>query len=152
MEDLISGTSDEIVVMNTLDSLRDQHHQHCIVCRASNNNGWGFKCQMTDQKEVVATFEGGSPFQGYPNTLHGGVISSLLDEAMTHCMCAHGHAVVTVELRISFRHPAATDCPATIRAWLVEHWDPFYMLKAELVQCDRVMARAEGKFVDRPSC
>jgi len=135
--------------MKTLQTLRDTHHQDCIVCGSSGSNGFGLCCRVTDQKEIIASFECSEIFQGYPSLMHGGIISSLLDGAMTNCMFAHGRVAVTAELRVRFRHPVETGCNATIRAWMERASAPLYVLKAELIQTGQVKAKAEGKFVDR---
>jgi uncharacterized protein (TIGR00369 family) len=132
--------------MKTLQLLRDVHHENCVVCGSPNAFGLGLCCQVTDQKEITASFDCSEVFQGYPNVMHGGVVSSLLDGAMTNCMFAHGRVAVTTELRVRFRHPVATGCKATVRAWIEESSPPLYILKAELAQEDQVKATADGKF------
>ncbi len=79
------------------------------------------------------------------------MISALLDGAMTNYLFAQGRAAVTAELRVRFRHHVSTDCEATVRAWVDRSCPPLYVLKAQLLQRDRVMATAEGKFVDHPA-
>ncbi len=136
-------------MINTLKNLRGLHHQNCVVCGAASKEGLGLRFEVNDHREVVAAFDCGALFQGYPSVLHGGVISSLLDGAMTNCLFAHGHVAVTAELRVRFRHPVTTDRPATVRAWVVESRPFFHLVKAELTQDDQIKARAEGKFVNR---
>lgn len=56
---------------------------------------------------MIATFSGNPGLQEYEGQLHGRVISSLLDAAMTHCLFHHGIEAVTGELyvRFVFFHP-----------------------------------------------
>jgi acyl-coenzyme A thioesterase PaaI-like protein len=107
------------------------------------------QCHVTNPNEVWASFDCRDVLQGYPQRLHGGVISSLLDGVMTNCMFAQGLVAVTAELRIRFRHPVATDCQANLRAWVDRSCPPLFVLKAELRQLDEIKATAEGKFVCR---
>lgn len=134
--------------MSMLNRLRNLHHPDCVVCGSSHEKGLRLECRVTDQHEVSASFDCSKAFQGYANMLHGGIISGLLDGAMTNCLFAFGHVAVTGELRVKFRHPVATDCMATIRAWIVDHRSPLYVLKAELEQGGQIKAKAEGKFVE----
>lgn len=70
---------------------------------------------------VEASFACNKVFQGYPATLHGGIISGLLDGAMTNCLFAHGHASMTAEINIRFRrHFTSVCCPAA--RWRLPIW------------------------------
>ena len=81
--------------------------------------------------------------------LHGGVVASVLDGAMTSCLFAHGHPGATAELTVRFRHPVRTGGVATVRAWIERCAPPLHMLRAELVQNGQIKATAWGKFIDR---
>lgn len=91
----------------------------------------------------------GSNLQGYDNIVHGGVIATLLDAAMTHCLFHRGIQAVTGELRIRYLHPVACNVPIVLRARLLCSCPPLYHLQAEVRCGDRRMARAEGKFMRR---
>jgi acyl-CoA thioesterase FadM len=56
---------------------------------------------------------------------------------------------VTAELQIRFRHPVATDHPATVRAWITCSTRPLHQLEAELIQGDQVKATAKAKFMEK---
>ena len=99
---------------------------------------------------VRAFFDCDRAFEGYVGSLHGGVISALLDGAMTHCIFAHGHAGVTAELKVRYRHPVVTDHPATVRGRISRCSPPLYLMEAELLQDGQVKATAEAKFMDQP--
>jgi acyl-coenzyme A thioesterase PaaI-like protein len=98
---------------------------------------------------VETSFPCSKVFQGYPAVLHGGVISTLLDGAMTNCLFARGYVAVTAELNVRFRHPVATDNPAIVRAWIISSTAPLHTLTAELIQDGQVKATAKGKFMER---
>jgi len=136
-------------VKNSHQTLRQLYHDNCVVCGCSNENGLGLRFETKYNGEVVAIFDCSDCFQGYPSTLHGGVISSLLDGAMTNCLFAHGKAAMTGELKVRFRHPVTTDCKAVIRAWIENSYPPLHFMKAELTQGGLLKAKAEAKFVER---
>ncbi len=98
---------------------------------------------------VEASFECEKVLQGYPATLHGGVVTALLDGAMTNCLFAHGHVSVTAQLEVRFRHPVATQGTARVRAWMVSSDRPLHELAAELIQDGRVKATARARFFDK---
>lgn len=133
-----------------LAKVRAQAHSNCIVCSPFNKRGLGLQFTVSEDGSVEATFSCDKPFEGYSNLLHGGVISCLLDGAMTNYMFAHGYLAVTAELNVRFQHPVFTGEPATVRAWIDRSSSRLYVLKAQVVQNQRVKATAVGKFVKYP--
>jgi acyl-coenzyme A thioesterase PaaI-like protein len=99
---------------------------------------------------VRARVLGHPGLQGYDGILHGGVISALLDEAMTHCLFHHGVKAVTGELRVRFLKPVPCQADLDLKAWLSSERPPLYRVKAELVHEQQVVARAEAKFMPCP--
>jgi acyl-coenzyme A thioesterase PaaI-like protein len=128
---------------------RDDSRPGCVVCCPSNGHGLGLEFHVAYDGAVEASFACNRIFQGYPATLHGGVISALLDGTMTNCLFAHGHASLTVELSVGFRHPVAADHPAMVRAWITSGTRPIHELAAELIQNGRVKAAAKAKFFEK---
>ena len=130
--------------------MRSQVHANCIVCSSSNERGLGLDFTLSEDKGVESNFDCNRAYEGYANVLHGGVISSLLDGAMTNCMFAYGCSAVTAELKVRFRHPVVTGQIATVRAWIVQSASPLYIVKAEVLQGGQVKATATGKFMRQP--
>lgn len=133
-----------------LRDIRAWAHPNCVVCAPSNAVGLGLIFHATDDGGVEATFGCSRQFEGYAKVLHGGVIASILDGAMTNCLFAHGLVAVTAELKIRFRHQVAVDVPATIRAWIPESHGRLHQVKAQLVQESQVKVVASGKFMEQP--
>jgi len=108
------------------------------------------------QGRVSASFRGQWILQGYSGVLHGGVISSLLDAAMTHCLFYRGIEAVTAELTVRYLRPVPPDAKLELRAWLLSEHPPLFRLRAEVRQGRRIMAYARAKFLrrnqDRAEC
>ena len=85
---------------------RAQAHSNCAVCSPTNSRSLCLKFAASDDGGVQARFNCDKAFEGYTGMLHGGVIASLLDGAMTNCMFAHCTPATTAELNVRFRHPA----------------------------------------------
>jgi acyl-coenzyme A thioesterase PaaI-like protein len=134
---------------NGPESAGRQAHPNCIVCSPHHPCGFHLEFVLSDDGSVQAKFDCSEVFEGYPGLLHGGVISSLLDGAMTNCLFAHGQQGITGELKVRFRHPVVTDRVAVVRAWIDRSIPPFHVLQAELIQDEWVKAKATGKFLER---
>jgi len=134
-------------VQDTPHAIRAAAHANCVVCGPSNERGLRLEFTADSDGRVQAHFDCDKAFEGYANILHGGVVSSLLDGAMTNCLFAHGHPGVTAELTVRFRHPVQTDTPTTVRAWIERCSPPLHVLRAELLQNGQIKATARGKFM-----
>lgn len=75
------------------------------------NNPGGLHLQFTITKEKAeATVNLPAAFQGWAGVLHGGIVASILDEAMGHSVRASvGSSAMSVELHVSFKGPALVD-------------------------------------------
>ena len=134
---------------DTLHKIRARTHRNCVVCGTANGRGLRLVFRPSEDGSVQATFDCEKAYEGYANVLHGGVVSALLDGAMTNCLFAHEHPGVTAELTVRFRHPVRTDTTATVRAWIEGCSPPLHVLKAEVVQNGQIKATACGKFMDQ---
>lgn len=99
---------------------------------------------------VEGCFTGGPLFQGYDGMLHGGIIASLLDGAMTNCIFARGRVAVTAELNVRYRAPVAAGEEVTIRAWVDQSHSRLHQLRSELAQDNVVKVIATAKFMEKP--
>jgi uncharacterized protein (TIGR00369 family) len=124
-------------------------HGECLFCGQQNPIGFKLAFQAQDDGSVRAVFVSGLPLQSYPETLHGGVVSALLDSAMTNCLFSKGIVAVTAELTVRFLGPVRLDQPAEVTAAVTRVRGPLYHLQADLTQGQTITARARATFVKR---
>lgn len=129
-------------------AIRRAAHSNCVVCSPSNLAGLGVNFEVLEGGGVETVFECDENLEGYRGLIHGGIISALLDGAMTNCVFARGHVAVTAELKVRFKHPVTVGSPAIVRAWIDRHCRSLYFVAAEFIQNDEIKATAEGKFLD----
>jgi uncharacterized protein (TIGR00369 family) len=76
----------------------------CFGCGAANPHG--LHLSFTSEADGVrAAFTPLEVHQGYEHVVHGGIISTLLDEAMAWAVAAAGIWAVTGEMQVRFRRP-----------------------------------------------
>jgi len=131
-----------------LDAMSREYHPHCIVCGDHHPFGLKVDYRVTGECTVEGGFDCSPDYQGYPNVLHGGIVSSLLDGAMVSCLLAKGLEAYTVDLRIRYRAAVETGIPATIRGEWLRSEGPMHLLQATLVQGGKVCACARAKFFE----
>jgi uncharacterized protein (TIGR00369 family) len=120
-----------------------------VICSRANERGLQLDFAAADGGGVQARFACTPAHEGFAGMLHGGVVASLLDGAMTNCLFARGIVAVTADLKVRFRHPVAVGTTATVRAWTERSSPPRYALRADVVQDGRVRATAEGRFLEQ---
>jgi uncharacterized protein (TIGR00369 family) len=104
--------------MQPLTNARWGFTSSCFVCEASNPAGLRLPFFHDETAgEVVAEFTLGARFSGAPNYLHGGIVLSVLDEAMAWAAIAiAGQWAVTRETSTRFERPVRVDRPHRVRA------------------------------------
>lgn len=137
----------------SLETVRNQAHPLCISCSSKNDSGLALEFHLREDNGVEAEFECDRLYQGYPEFLHGGIASLLLDSAMANCLFAYKITAVTARLIVRYTNPVKIKESATVRAWVREYQPPLYVLEAELEQGGKAAVRASAKFmnVDFPS-
>jgi uncharacterized protein (TIGR00369 family) len=132
-----------------LEETRAQAHGGCAVCGCGKRAMPPLRFATADDGSVQASFRPDALCEGYAGVLHGGVIATLLDAAMTNCLFAQGRCGLTAELCVRFRHPVASAAPLQVRAHIQRSSPPLFVLRAEIQQAGRVRATAIGKFMDK---
>lgn len=135
------------VSREALDQTAPAAHPTCWMCNSSNPAGLHLAFRVCGENAVEADFAAGETLNGYPNVLHGGMVASLLDAAMTNCLFAHGQVAVTAELNVRYRHPVLIQCPLRVRARLDRSFHSLFHVRAELIQEGVVKAFATAKFM-----
>ncbi|RLT44336.1 MAG: PaaI family thioesterase [Chloroflexi bacterium] len=93
--------------------------QYCFGCGRHNPIGLhlGFARDGDgDDAGVVAYYTPRREDQGFPEVMHGGLLSLLLDEAMGWAMYADRLFAVTAKMELRYRRPVGVESTLTIRA------------------------------------
>ena len=88
----------------------------CYACGDLNPIGLHLHFTMQDDGWASAPFVADKLHQGYPGYVHGGLVSTLLDEAMGWATYGAGIWALTGKLELSFRKPVPVDETLTVRA------------------------------------
>jgi acyl-coenzyme A thioesterase PaaI-like protein len=98
----------------------DLNEGFCFGC--GENNPIGMKLHFTrDGETISATFTPDKLHQGWPGLLHGGIICTLLDEAMSNVAYATGATTMTASLEVRLRQPVKVTAPLVVSAWITRH-------------------------------
>ena len=92
----------------------------CFGCGQSNPIGLKLKVKR-DGNTARAEFTPNKSHQGWSGIVHGGILSTLLDEAMGYAVLFEGVCCVTAEMQAKFKRPAYIDEPLIITGAVTEN-------------------------------
>lgn len=119
---------------------------HCFVC--GPNNAIGLKLDFSfDGQTVTTEFIPQKVHQGYMNIVHGGIVSTLLDEVMVKLAIEMGMPAVTAQMKIRLRRAVAIGERITFRAEIRESTRKLIVAYAKAETGEGVVADATGKLV-----
>ena len=129
----------------------DDHH--CFGCGRLNPYGLRLAFyRLSDGDGVWAPFTPQLEHEGYAGLIHGGIVSTLLDEAMAWALYAQDNWAVTAKMAITFRKPVETGVPTRVVGRLVSDRGRLLEVAGELRRAadDLLLAEATGTFARVP--
>lgn len=118
----------------------------CFACGRRNTQGLGLRFRF-DGREAAADIAFKQAFQGYRGVVHGGLISTVLDEAMVTLLNRMGELALTAEITVRFVAPARIDEPLRVTSRLIQRRGRIRRLEARVTRQDGAeIARAQGTF------
>ena len=126
-------------------SMKFETYGNCFVCGEKNPGGLRLSFEIDKERQTLKTTFVASPvFQGWDGIVHGGIISTLLDEAMAKLSYDLGYNTVTASLEIRFRKPAPILEPLLVYGEISEVSKRLVRAKARVAREDGTIL-AEGK-------
>lgn len=92
----------------------------CIVCGPENPRGLKLRFEVQDNGLIAAEWTPTADWEGFRGIIHGGIVSTVLDEAMSQAVSARGWPALTCELRVRLRRHVSPGETFAVRAWVVE--------------------------------
>ena len=110
---------------------------NCFVCGKNNPNGLRLSFEIDKEKQTLKTTFVASPtYQGWDGIVHGGILSTLLDEAMANLVYELGYQTVTASIEIRFRKPAPILEPLLVYGEVTEVSKRLIRAKAHIAKED----------------
>ncbi len=121
-------------------NLEDDHF--CFVCGRENPSGLHLEFQLSEGR-VRTEFISEKIYQGYKDIVHGGIISTIMDEAMVKAALMQGMPAVTAEIEIRFKNPLIAGEKAFVEAEIISSNRRIIETSATVEKSDRTRV-AEG--------
>ncbi len=114
----------------------------CFVCGENNPCGFHLKFSLEDGK-AVTEFSATKVYQGYKDIVHGGIISTLLDETMVKVALLQGIPAITAEITVRLRNPLMVGEKAIIEATILRMNKKVIEVSSRMEKQDKTLI-AEG--------
>ncbi len=126
----------------------------CLVCGMKNRFGLKSFFYETETKELIAIFKPREEHQSYPNRLHGGIATAMLDETIGRAILMHHNKEiwgVTAEIKTRFKKAIALDSELKVIGRITREGSRFFEGTGELILSNgEIAATAEGKYLKLP--
>jgi acyl-coenzyme A thioesterase PaaI-like protein len=124
----------------------------CFGCGQDNPAGLRLKFFVDEASRVLCHVHLAAQFQGPPGHVHGGIIATLLDEAMSKANRHRNIVAMTRHISVDYRRPVPLETELTIEGWsetdAASATGRKHRCSAELRDADgEVLASAHGIFI-----
>lgn len=134
------------------DQINIETDHNCFGCGLLNEHGLRLSFFPHERGGVRAEFTPAARFEGYDGMVHGGVISTVLDEVMAWSLYRQETWAVTGELTVRYRSPIRVGEATRAVGWMTGRRGRRIEMAGEIVRASdgAVLARATAVFVAVP--
>ena len=130
-----------------INTLEDDNH--CFVCGEKNQFGLHLKFSIHDGR-VVSEFVPQKIHQGYKGIVHGGIITTIIDEAMVKAAIMQGVSAITAEITVRFKNTLMVGEKVVIEATIINMNKKIIETSAQVRKADdTIIAEGHAKLLRR---
>ena len=124
-------------------------NNRCFGCGQANATGLRLEFMLAADGAVVSLPVVPEAFAGHPGYLHGGIIATLLDEAMSKAVRAQGRPSMTRKMEVEYLRPVPSGTALRVEGRVVrnegrKHWAEAVVADAK----ESVLAHSKGLFIE----
>ena len=122
---------------------------HCFGCGTSNPDGMRLRFTYDEARACfVCKFRLAKRYTGPPGHCHGGIIATILDEAMGKVNKLRNVVALTSEITVKYQKPVPLKQPLRVESREVSVEGRKHINMAEILnEKDEVLARSQGVFI-----
>ena len=140
---------EEQVECEPIERPRKLERSCCFACCPSNSRGLQLEFHEDESGKMAARWIPNEDFEGFHGIAHGGIVSTVLDEAMAKAVAATGADALTAEMRVRYRKEVPTGVPVLVRGWIEGRKRRIFRTEASLTGPDgSELAHAWATFLE----
>ncbi len=127
-----------------------QFGNKCFGCGPQNDTGLKLKFVLDEERQrFVCRFRLQGRFVGPPAHAHGGIIATILDEAMGKVNKLHNIVCLTSTMEVTYLKPVPLSKPLVVEGWEKRVRGREHYRSAEIQNAEgEVLATSTGKFIE----
>lgn len=132
---------------------KQMNSKNCIVCGLKNDLGLKASFYELENGEIVSFFTPLNEHQSYPERLHGGISSAILDETIGRAILAKDENIwgVTVELSLKYKKPVPLDEELKVVGRITKDSSRIFEGTGEIIlKSGEIAVTAFGKYIKMP--
>jgi acyl-coenzyme A thioesterase PaaI-like protein len=134
------------IFLTQKEPIESNFHQNCFACASNDGTSMGLKFYKNGDGAVFGNFFADPKYEGYSGIIHGGIVATLLDSAMTHCLLMKGIPALTGRLSIKYSIPIRTGTVVKVEAKIVDQLHEMFILQGKALVGGKRVASAEAKY------
>ena len=123
-------------VCESMERPRKLERSSCFACDPRNARGLHLDFHETEGGRMAAQWLPDQELEGFRGIAHGGIVSTVLDEAMAKAVAATGIDALTAEMRVRFRREVSTAVPVLVEGWVESRKRRMFRTEASLTATD----------------
>lgn len=136
-------------VPENLKPLDHTAQNRCFGCGEANASGLRLEFFLAGDGSVVSLPTVPDCFEGPKGFLHGGIIATLLDEAMSKSIRVNGVTAMTRHIEVEYLRPVPSRVPIRLEGRAVQSDGRKHRSEARILNADGdELARAKGLFIE----
>ncbi len=101
-------------------TLHAVENDYCIICGKKNSGGLNIKYTLSQDGIIEARWTPSIKHEGFKGIIHGGILSAVIDEAMSKAIIFRQIEALTVDLNVRFHNYAVCGEKLNIKAWIIK--------------------------------
>lgn len=122
----------------------------CFGCGSDNEAGLRLEFEQLPDGRLRTRFRPRDIHGGWEGVFHGGLMATLLDEAMMAYLYRHGTDAATAELTVRYREPVQIGEELTVHAWQAGRKGRLIEMEAEALRDGKRVATARARCLALP--
>ena len=124
-------------------------NNRCFGCGPANERGMHLNFLRSKDDKVICRTAVSDFYEGPPGYVHGGVIATLLDEAMSKAVRAQGRIAMTRRLEVDYLRPVPSGTMIRIEGHITQSEGRKHWVEA-LIQneANKTLATGKGLFIE----
>lgn len=117
----------------------------CFGCGGKNRSGLRLRFFLDGTGQIICQVKLAERFEGPPGHAHGGIVATLLDEAMSKANRAQQVIAMTRHIEVDYLKPVPLRTPLQLKAWHLSAEGRKHYCEAELTAATSGQVLAKGR-------